>query len=72
MPARTATSRQRQASVANLSGGTTKQQDMLKNGRARQRSSPPAIRCSIATASSTCSGCTKLVPTCLEVPARQA
>ena len=72
MPARTPASRQRQASSANFKGGTTKQFDMLTKGRARHLSSPPAIVCSMATASSTCSGSTKLVPTCLLVPLTQA
>ena len=48
MPARTATSRQRQASGAKRSGGTTKQFDWLTKGRARHFSSEPAIRCSIS------------------------
>ena len=72
MPPRTPTSRQRHASSANRSGGTTKQLDMLTKGRARQRASPPAISWSIASDSSTCSGCTQLDPTCFDVPATAA
>jgi hypothetical protein len=68
MPPRTATSRQRQASVANFSGGTTKQLDWLTKGRARHFSSPPEIICSISSEDSHCSGATQLVPTCLVVP----
>ena len=68
MPPRTATSRQRQASVANFSGGTTKQLDWLTKGRARHLSSPPEIICSISSEASHCSGATQLVPTCLVVP----
>ena len=69
MPPRTAASRQRHASSAKRSGGTTKQLDMLTKGRARQRASSPATRWSIASDSSTCSGCTQLDPTCFDVPA---
>ena len=72
MPPRTPASRQRQASSAKRSGGTTKQLDIETKGRARQAASPPAIRCSIASASSTCRTWVKLVPTCLAVPATQA
>ena len=68
MPPRTPASRQRHASSAKRSGGTTKQLDMLTKGRARQRASSPATRWSIAIDSSTCSGCTQLDPTCLDVP----
>jgi hypothetical protein len=72
MPPHTPASRQAQASSANFMGGTTKQLDMLTKGRARHLSSPPAISCSMASASSTCSGITKLVPTCLAVPETEA
>ena len=72
MPPRTAVSRQRQASSAKVMGGTTKQQDRETKGRARHLSSPPAMACSIASASVTCAGSTKLVPTCLRVPETQA
>ena len=67
MPPRTATSRHLHASVANFMGGTTKQFDWLTNGRSRHCCSPPAIRCSISSEASTCSGCTQLLPTCLVV-----
>jgi hypothetical protein len=63
----TATSMQRQASVANFMGGTTKQFDWLTNGRSRHCCSPPAIACSISSDAVTCSGCTQLLPTCLVV-----
>ena len=72
MPARTADSRQRQASSAKLSGGTTKHDDMLTKGRSRHCFSPPAIMCSISIDSSKWAGSTQLDPTCFEVAATQA
>ncbi|NCZ90101.1 MAG: hypothetical protein EBY93_04110 [Actinobacteria bacterium] len=68
MPASTATSRHLHASLANLSGGTTKQFDCDTKGRARHLSSPPAISCNIFSDSMRWSGCTHDVPTCLVVP----
>ncbi len=53
MPARITRSITRQLSVANFIGGTTKQLELETKGRARQVSSPPAIRCSISMASGT-------------------
>ena len=60
---------QRQASVANFIGGTTKQLDWLTNGRSRHFASPPAIACSISSEAFTLRGLTQLVPTCLVVAA---
>ena len=67
MPPSTATSRHRQASVANFIGGTTKQLDWLTNGRSRHFASLPAILCSISKEAFRCSGWTQLEPTCLVV-----
>ena len=72
MPARTPSSRVWHASSANLSGGTTKQDDMLTKGFARHAASLPATACSMGRDSSRCSGSTQLLPTCLAVPEMHA
>ena len=72
MRARITASMVSQASGANFIGGTTKQTEAEANGRARQRSAPPAIRCSISIPSATTPGSEKDSPTCLVVPEQQA
>ena len=72
MPPAAATSRQRQASIANFIGGTTKQLDWLTKGRSRHLSSPPAIWCNISSERVTCIGLTQLEPTCFVVAETEA
>jgi hypothetical protein len=72
MPISIATSMASQLSVANLSGGTTKQFDWLRKGRARHSASLPAMACSKGAQSRTWSACTKLDPMCFVVPAAAA
>ena len=55
-------------SVANLSGGTTKQLVLETKGRARQAASEPATRCSISSPRRARSTEVNEVPMCLVVP----
>ena len=60
-----------QDSVANFIGGTTKQFELLMNGRSRHLFSPPAIMCSISNAGATIEASENEMPTCLVVPEMQ-
>ncbi len=72
MPPRTATSRQRQASVANFIGGTTKQLDWLTKGRCAPFLLAAGDHMQHLQRGLALLGCTQLVPTCLVVPITRA